>query len=180
MGGQNGGFLLICCRCGVDTWLLLKVFLVGAHSHVQYLFQPTMATSDHSELYSTLAELWTLLDDLAALPPGMVALPPTDTGIHPPSEFNADSAWTGGFTEEAVTVLASLPYLIYPLEIQSSTSPRCFLHAGLDGRDFEETREMIEDDPITGSAIVLTESSAGTGCYYVYDTEKSKHFNAFC
>jgi hypothetical protein len=33
---------------------------------------------------------------------------------------------------------------------------------------------MIEDGPIAGSAIVLTESSAGIGCYYVYDTEKSR------
>jgi hypothetical protein len=110
----------------------------------------------------------------------MVALPPTDTGVHPPSEFNADSARAGGFTEEAVTVLASLPYLIYPLEIRPSTSPRCFLNAGLDGRDFEETREMIEDGPIAGSMIVLTESSAGIGRYYVYDTEKSKQCDSLC
>jgi hypothetical protein len=110
----------------------------------------------------------------------MVALPPTDTGVRPPSEFNADSARAGGFTEEAVTVLASLPYLIYPLKIRPSTSPRCFLNAGLDGRDFEETREMIEDGPIAGSMIVLTESSAGIGRYYVYDTEKSKHCDSLC
>jgi hypothetical protein len=133
-----------------------------------------MSSSDHSELYSTLAELWTLLNNLAAVPPNVVALPPTDTGIHPLSEFNADSARAGGFTEGAVTVLASLPYMTCPLEIQPSTSLRCFLNAGLDGRDFEETREMIDDEPIAGSMIVLTESSAGIGCYYVYDTEKSK------
>jgi len=132
-----------------------------------------MSSSDHSELYSTLSELWTLLDTLAALPPNMVILPPADTGIHPPSEFNADSARAGGFTKEATTVLASLPYLQYPLEIRPSTSSRCFLGAELDGRDFEETREMTEDEPIAGSAIVLTESLAGVGCYYVYDTEKS-------
>jgi hypothetical protein len=133
-----------------------------------------MSPSDHSELYSTLSELWTLLDTLAALPPNMVTLPPADTGRHPASEFNANSARAGGFTEEATTVLASLPYLQYPLEIRPSTSPRCFLGAELDGRDFEEMREMIEDGPIAGSAIVLTDSSAGIGCYYVYDTEKSK------
>lgn len=136
-----------------------------------------MSSSDHSELYSTLSELWTLLDSLAALPPNMVALPPTDTGTHLPSEFNANSARAGGLTEEAISVLASLPYLQYPLEIQPSTSPRCFLGADLDGRDFEETRETIEDDPIVGSAIVLTESSAGVGCYYVYDTEKSRRYH---
>ena len=133
-----------------------------------------MSSSDHSELYSTLSELWTLLDTLAAVPPNIVTLPPADTGTHPPTEFNADSARAGGFTEEAIAVLASLPYLQYPLEIQPSTSPRCFLGADLDGRDFEETREMIEDDPIAGSAIVLTESSAGIGCYHVYDTEKGR------
>lgn len=137
----------------------------------------TMSSSDHSELYSTLSELWTLLETLAVLPPNMVVLPPADTGIHPPSEFNADSARAGGFTDEAITVLASLPYLQYPLEIQPSTNPRCFLGAELDGRDFEETRETIEDGPIAGSAIVLTESSAGIGCYYVYDTEKSRRYN---
>lgn len=133
-----------------------------------------MSSSDHSELYSTLSELWTLLETLAALPPNMVTLPPAESDIHPPSEFNADSARAGGFTEEAIAVLASLPYLQYPLKIQPSTSPRCYLGADLDGRDFEETREMIEDGPIAGSAIVLTESSAGIGCYYVYDTEKSR------
>lgn len=136
-----------------------------------------MSLSDHSELYSTLSELWTLLGTLAALPSKMVILPPADTGSHPSSEFNAASARAGGFTEEAIAVLASLPYLQYPLEIQPSTSPRCFLGADLDGRDFEETRETIEDDPIVGSAIVLTESSAGVGCYYVYDTEKSRRYH---
>jgi hypothetical protein len=139
-----------------------------------------MSSSDHSELYSTLAELWTLLDTLAAVPPDMVALPSRDTGMHPPSEFNAGSARAGGFTEEAVTVLASLSYMIYPLEMQPSTSPKCFLNAGLDGRDFEETREMIEDKPIAGSMIVLTESLGGIGCYYVYDTEKSELPDPFC
>jgi hypothetical protein len=139
-----------------------------------------MSASDHSELFSTLAELWTLLDTLAAIPPDMVALPPTDTGIHPPSAFNADSARAGGFTEEAVTVQVSLPYMIYPLEIQPSTCPRCFLHAGFDERDFEETREMIDDEPIAGSMIVLTESLGGIGCYYVYDTEKSKLPDPLC
>jgi hypothetical protein len=134
----------------------------------------TIPSSNHSELYSTLSELWTLLDTLAALPPNMVILPSTDTGCYPPSEFNAASARAGGFTEEAITVLTSLPYSQYPLEIQSSTSPRCYLGTDLDGRDFEETREMIEDGPIAASAIVLTESSAGIGCYYVYDTEKSR------
>jgi hypothetical protein len=139
-----------------------------------------MSSSGHSELYSTFAELWTLLDTLAAVPPNMIALPPTDTGIHPPSEFNADLARAGGFTEEAVKVLASLLYMTYPLEIQPSTSPSCFLNAGLDGRDYEETREMMDDEPIAGSMIVLTESSAGIGCYYVYDTEKSKLPNPLC
>jgi hypothetical protein len=133
-----------------------------------------MSSSDHSELYSTLSELWILLDTLAALPPNMVTLPPADISTYPPSEFNADSARAGNFTEEAIAVLGSLPYLQYPLEIQPNTSPRCYLGADLDGRDFEETREMIEDSPIAGSAIVLTDSSAGIGCYYVYDTEKSR------
>jgi hypothetical protein len=95
-------------------------------------------------------------------------------------QFNAGSARAGGFTEEAVTVLASLPYMIYPLEMQPSTSPKRFLNAGLDGRDFEETREMIEDKPIAGSMIVLTESLGGIGCYYVYDTEKSELPDPFC
>jgi hypothetical protein len=139
-----------------------------------------MSSSDHSELYSTLAELWTLLDTLAAVPPNMVALPPTYTSIHPPSEFNADSARAGGFTEEAVKVLASLPYMTYPLEIQPSTSSRCFRNAGLDGRDFEETSEMIDDKPIAGSMIVLTEGLGGIGSYYVYDTEKSKLLDPLC
>lgn len=133
-----------------------------------------MSPSDHTELYSTLTELWTLLDTLAAGPPNMIALPPTDTGTHPPSDFNADSARAGGFTEKAITVLTSLPYLQYSLEIQPSTCPRSFLGADLDGRDFEEKREVIEGGPIAGSAIVLTDSSAGIGCYYVYDTEKTK------
>jgi hypothetical protein len=139
-----------------------------------------MSSSDHSELYSTLAELWTLLDTLAAVPPNMVALPPTYTSIHPPSEFNADSARAGGFKEEAVKVLASLPYMTYPLEIQPSTSSRCFRNAGLDGRDFEETSEMIDDKPIAGSMIVLTEGLGGIGSYYVYDTEKSKLLDHLC
>ena len=133
-----------------------------------------MSSSDNSELYDTLTELWTLLDTLAALPQNMVVLSPTDTGTHPPSNFNADSAQAGGFTEEAITVLASLPYLRYPLEIQPSTSPKCYLGADLDGRDLEETRVMVDGDSIAGSMIVLTDSSAGIGCYYVYDTEKSK------
>lgn len=136
-----------------------------------------MSPSDHSELYSTLSELWILLDTLAAVPSNMVTLPPAESGIHPPSEFNADSARAGGFTEEAIAVLASLPYLRHPLETQPSTSPKCYLGTDLDGRDFEETREMIEDVPIGGSAIVLTDSSAGIGCYYVYDTEKSRRYH---
>jgi hypothetical protein len=126
-----------------------------------------MSSSDHCELYSTLGELWTLLDTLAAVPPEMVTLPSADTGTHSSSEFNANSARAGGFTEEAIAVLASLPYLQYPLEIQPSTNPRYYLCTDLDGSDFEETREMIEGGPIAGSAIVLIESSAGIGCYYV-------------
>lgn len=150
--------------------MLNAILLVGS----SHLYTTTMSSSNHSELYSTLSELYKLLDTLAALPPNMVALPLTDTSSHPPSEFNADSARAGGFTEDAITVLASLPYLQYPLDIQPSTSPKCYLGVDLDGRDFEETREMIDDAPIAGSAIVLTDSSAGVGCYYVYDTEKSK------
>lgn len=133
-----------------------------------------MSSSDHAELFSTLSELWTLLDTLATGPPNMVVLPPTDTSCHPRSEFNSDSARTGGFTEEAITVLASLPYLQYTLEIQPSTSPKCLLGTGLDGRNFEETRKMIDGGPIAGPAIVLTESSTGIECYYVSNTEKIK------
>lgn len=133
-----------------------------------------MCLSDHAELISTLKELWTLLDSLAACPPNMIALPPSDTGVHPSSTFNADSARAGGFTDEAVQLLAALPYLKCPLEIQPDTYFKCYLGLRKDERDFEEQREMLDHEPIVGSAIVLTDSSGDLGCYYVYDTEKSK------
>lgn len=101
--------------------LMPNAIFPAAPSHLYY----NHVSSYPSELYSTPGELWTLLDTLAAGPPNIVALPSVDTGIHSPSEVNADSARARGFTEEAITVWASLPYLPFSLEIRPSTSPKC-------------------------------------------------------
>lgn len=61
-----------------------------------------MAASDHSELISVLTELYVILDTLAAAPDDSLRLPPSDTDIH--TDFNADAAREGGFSDEAVEV----------------------------------------------------------------------------
>lgn len=47
---------------------------------------------DHSELISVLTELYSLLDTLSAVPPTSMDSPLPDTGVHPPCDFDADSA----------------------------------------------------------------------------------------
>lgn len=71
-----------------------------------------MQLTRHSEIIAVLTELYTLLDTLAAISPDLSPrFPPSDTGVHPPSIFNADGARAAGFNDEAVMVLSALPYL---------------------------------------------------------------------
>lgn len=139
----------------------------------------------HGEITAVLAELYTLLDTLAAIEPGLVRLPPSDTGIHPPSIFNADAAKAAGFNAEAVEVLSALPYLdigrheIF-LALEPSTYPLSYLGLDLDEGYFSSNREMLDgvetdtDSLMPPSAIQLTWEEGGHGMVYIYDTETSK------
>jgi hypothetical protein len=69
---------------------------------------------DHGELISVLTELYTLLDTLSAMPSTIAALPPSDTGVHPPSDFDADGA------------LAAFSLCVYCLLGTVRSSVRCY------------------------------------------------------
>jgi hypothetical protein len=88
---------------------------------------------DHSELISVLTELYVLLDTLSAIPSASSDLPPPDTGVHPPSDFDADGALAAGFSPEAVRVLSMIPYPAYEQEIEPRTT--AFSYLGMPGWD---------------------------------------------
>ena len=68
-----------------------------------------MTLPNHSEIIGVLTELYSLLDTLAAISPDLTPrFPPPNTGVHPPTVFNADAARAAGFDAEAITVLSAL------------------------------------------------------------------------
>lgn len=85
------------------------------------------ASSDHSELISVLKELYSLLDTLSAVPSTSIDSPPPDTGVHPPSDLDADSALAAGFSPEAVRVLSMIPYPGYEQELEPRTTACSYL-----------------------------------------------------
>jgi hypothetical protein len=132
------------------------------------------SSSDHHELFSVLEEFYTLLDQLAVVLPFVAILPPPETGIHAAGDFNADSARAAGFSDEAVKVLSSMPYLDYPLELQPCAI--ALTYYGMDQSDFEDVRELIpglNGELAPPSIIKLTDSSASMGVQYMYDAETS-------
>lgn len=94
---------------------------------------------DHSELISVLTELYTLLDTLSAVPGTSICLPPSDTGVHPPCDFDAEAARAAGFSDEAVRVMSLIPYAAYVHELEPSTEPMHYLGQS----DFSEDRYLI-------------------------------------
>jgi hypothetical protein len=136
----------------------------------------TMAdSSDHRELFSVLEELYTLLDQLAVVPPFIAVLPSSETGIHAPGDFDAEAAEAAGFSDEALKVLSSMPYLDYPLELQLGA--KAVTYRGMNQSDFEDVRELIAglDGELSPPSIIkLTDSSASMGVQYMYDAETSK------
>jgi hypothetical protein len=136
-------------------------------------------SSDHRELFSVLKELYTLLDQLAVVPPSIAILPPPETSIHTASDFDAKAAKAAGFSDEAVTVLSSMPYLDYPLELQPSA--KATIYRGMNQSDFEDVRELIAglDGELSPPSIIkLTDSSASMGVQYMYDAETSKQIKS--
>jgi hypothetical protein len=132
-------------------------------------------SSDHRELISVLGELYTLLDQLAAVPPSIAILPPPETGIHAASDFDANAAKAAGFSDEAVKVLSSMPYLAYLLELQPNA--KAVTYCGMDQSGFEDVRELIaglDGELAPPSIIKLTDSSASMGVQYMYGAETSK------
>jgi hypothetical protein len=131
-------------------------------------------SSDHRELFSVLEGLYTLLDQLAVVPPSIAILPPPETGIHTASDFDAKAAKAAGFSDEALKVLSSMPYLDYPLELQPSA--KAITYRGMNQSDFEDVRELIAglDGELSPPSIIkLTDSSASVGVQYMYDAETS-------
>jgi hypothetical protein len=131
--------------------------------------------SDHSELFSALEELYTLLDQLAVVLPSIAILPPPETGIHAASDLDAEAAKAAGFSDEAVKVLSSMPYLDYPLEMQPNA--KAVNYCGMDQSDFEDVRELIpglDGELAPPSIIKLTDSSASMGVQYMYDAKTSR------
>jgi hypothetical protein len=135
-------------------------------------------SSDHHEFFSVLEELYTLLDQLAAVPPsigGVAIFPPPETGIHAASDFDPKAAKAAGFSDEAVKVLSSMPYLDYPLELQPNAI--AVTYYGMDQSDFEDVRELVpggaDAELAPPSIIKLTDSLASLGVQYMYDAETS-------
>jgi hypothetical protein len=131
-------------------------------------------SSDHRELFSVLEELYTLLDQLAVVPPYIAILPSLETGIHAASDFDAEAAKAAGFSDEAVKVLSSMPYLDYPLELQPNA--KAVTYCGMDQSDFKDVRELIlglDGELAPPSIIKLTDSST-MGIQYMYDAETSR------
>jgi hypothetical protein len=132
------------------------------------------SSSDHHELFSVPEELYTLLDQLAVVLPFVAIFPPPETGIHAASDFNADSARDAGFSDEAVKVVSSMPYLDYPLELQPCAI--AVTYYGMDQSDFEDVRKLIaglDGELAPPSIIKLTDSLASMGVQYMYDAETS-------
>jgi hypothetical protein len=153
----------------------LNAFLSELSSSIHVCIITMTNSSDHRELFSVLGELYTLLDQLAAVPSSIAILPSPETGIHTASDFDADAAKAAGFSDEAVKVLSSMPYLDYPLELQSNA--KAVTYSGMDQSDFEDVRELIaglDGELAPPSIIKLTDSSASMGVQYMYDAETSK------
>ena len=136
-----------------------------------------MTLPNHSEIIGVLTKLYTLLDTLAAISPDLTPrFPPPNTGVHPPTVFNADAARAAGFDAEAITVLSALPYLNVGdhemhTALQPNTYPVSYL-GDLNEGDFLSRREMLEeDDLMPPSAIQLTWEEGGNGIVYIYDTQ---------
>ena len=156
--------------------------LTNAFTRVNYSYphadtDTKMTLPNHSEIIGVLTELYTLLDTLAAISPDLTPrFPPPNTGVHPPTVFNADAARAAGFDAEAITVLSALPYLNVGdhemhTALQPNTYPVSYLGALNEG-DFLSRREMLEeDDLMPPSAIQLTWEEGGNGIIHIYDTQ---------
>jgi len=146
-----------------------------------------MQLSNHGELVAVVTELWELLDTLAIVEPGTsLRRPPSDTGMHRANSFNANAALAAGFTEEAVAIMSTLPYLHdsdpdmgqRAVEICGSTFPLSYLN--FDEEQLANQREIFADPEnlILPSAFRLTWQDVN-GREYIYDTEKSIVFFLF-
>lgn len=111
-----------------------------------------MHLSSHGEIIGVLTELYSFLDTLAAIEPCLAPHShPPDTGVHPPTVFDADAARAAGFDAESVEVLSALPYLNVGdhemhTGLQPNTYPISYLGSHVDGDDFSCRREMLEED----------------------------------
>ena len=136
--------------------------------------QTAVTAFPHSELISALTELYTILDTLGATRGLAVLLPPYQDG-----EINKDAASAAGYNADAIELMTMLPYLdvadhYLELEIQPSTYPSSYVGRDLNVGDFENWRELYNDDFTAPGALRLTFGEGSYGTEFIYDTETSK------
>lgn len=134
----------------------------------------SMHLSSHGEIIGVLTELHSLLDTLAAIEPCLAPqFHPPDTGIHPPTVFNADAACAAGFDAESVEVLSALPYLnVRDHEMHTALQPNTYPISYLQTEMISHAGERCWRK--TWCHLQLTWEEGGCGLVYICDTKTSK------
>lgn len=131
-----------------------------------------MEVAAHAELISAMTEFYMLLRTAAVLPEDVhIYLPP-----HLPGAISTDAALAAGYSEEAVEVIAGLPYLgRTDLDLMPSTQFESYYGENKDARFFEDKREMVSegDELMPPTAVRLTINNI-YGYELIYDAESSE------
>jgi hypothetical protein len=131
-------------------------------------------------MIAVLTELLGLLDTLEAFNSSSLSYPSPNTGLHPPESINTTAARAAGYSEEAITLMYSIPYL-HDGKFQAEPHTRMLDYTEMDEEAFTAERMMLDyhDNPkyiMPASAIQIThgEMQSQYGFWRIYDTEKSE------
>jgi hypothetical protein len=172
--------LLVAVSAIVAVWLLFST-TISTESHGSRWWKPSRIHQEgHDEIIAVLTELLGLLDTLEALNSSSLSYPSPDTGLHPPGSINTTAASVAGYSEEAIRLMYSIPYL-HDGRFQAQPHTRMLDYTEMDEEAFMSERIMLDYDEnpkyvMPGSAVQIThgETRSQYGVWRIYDTEKSE------
>lgn len=141
----------------------------------------------HANLFKALTEFYTLFVQLAIIPPSILRIPNPILGD---PNFHTDDALGAGYSQEAVDLMARLPYmnvagrdhteeesdfLVDGLEIMPATFAALFAGEDCDKGHFETYRAM-DDDPCNDDNLmppthIRLSTQEVYGITFIYDLE---------
>jgi hypothetical protein len=171
---------LVAVSATVAVWLLFST-TIPTESHVFRWWKPSRIQQEsHGEIIAVLAELLGLLGTLEAFDSSSLSYPSPDTGLHPPGLINNTAASAAGYSEDAIRLMYSIPYL-HDGDFQAEPHTRILDYTEMDEEAFMAERIMLDYDNnpkyvMPASAIQIThgETRSQYGIWRIYDTEKSE------